>query len=203
MVIRLPPHRPGMRIGLYGGSFDPVHAGHRHVAETGLRRLGLDRVWWIVTPGNPLKSRRPASMATRLAAMRAAIRHPAMEVTDIDGAIGSRYTIETIRFLQRRCPGVRFVWIMGADSLEGFDRWRDWRGIARRIPIAVVDRPGFTLPGLASRMARTFAANRLLRGDSRSLPYRSAPAWVFLFGRRSNLSSTALRDKSSGSSKTR
>lgn len=195
-MIRLPPHPPGLRIGLYGGSFDPLHAGHRHVAETALRRLGLDRVWWIVTPGNPLKTRRPADRRARLAAMRGAIRHPAMRVTDIDAAIGTRYTIDTIRFLQRRCPGVRFVWIMGADSLSGFDRWRDWREIAARIPIAVIDRPGFTLPSLASRMARTFAASRLPGASARRLADRPAPAWVFLFGRRSTLSSTALRDSS-------
>lgn len=202
-MIRLPPNRPGLRIGLYGGSFDPVHAGHEHVAETALRRLGLDRVWWLVTPGNPLKTRRPTDMATRLADMRRTIRHPAMTVTDIDGAIGARYTIDTIRFLQRRCPDVRFVWIMGADSLQGFDRWRDWREIARRIPIAVVDRPGYTLGSLSSRMARAFAANRLPGAAARALPYQAAPAWVFLFGRRSTLSSTALRDKSSAEPSTR
>lgn len=195
-MIRLPPHRPGMRIGLYGGSFDPVHTGHRHVAEMALKRLGLDRVWWIVTPGNPLKSRRPSDRRARLSAMRAAIRHPAMEVTDIDAAIGTRYTIDTIRFLQKRCPGVRFVWVMGADSLHGFDHWRDWREIAQRIPIAVIDRPGYTLGALASRMARTFAAHRLPAESAGALARKKAPSWVFLFGRRSNLSSTALRNKS-------
>ena len=202
-MIRLPPCRPGLRVGLYGGSFDPIHDGHRHVAETAFRRLGLDRVWWLVTPGNPLKSRQPTAMPTRLAAMRAAIRHPAMQVTDIDAAIGTRYTVETIRFLQHRCPGVRFVWIMGADSLQGFDHWRDWREIARRIPIAVIDRPGYTLPGLASRMARTFAASRLPARAAGSLAYCHPPAWVFLFGRRSNLSSTALRDKTSRNARQR
>ena len=193
----LPPHRPGLRVGLYGGSFDPVHDGHRHVAETAFRRLRLDRVWWIVTPGNPLKTRAPADRLARLAAMRAAVRHPAMEVTDIDAAIGARYTIETIRYLQGHCPGVRFVWIMGADSLAGFDRWRDWREIARRVPLAVVDRPGFTLPALSSRTARTFAASRIDAAAADTLADREPPAWVFLFGRRSNLSSTALRIKSS------
>ncbi|WP_208111481.1 nicotinate-nucleotide adenylyltransferase [Enterovirga rhinocerotis] len=187
-----------MRIGLYGGSFDPPHAGHRHVAETALRRLDLDRVWWIVTPGNPLKERHPASLPERLAAMRAMVRHPAMEITDIDSAIGSRYTIDTIRYLVRRCPGVRFVWVMGADSLAGFHRWRDWRAIARLVPIAVVDRPGYTLGALHSRMARTFAAKRRPGGAAaRVFASSRAPAWVFLIGRRSNLSSTALRDKSS------
>ena len=185
-----------MRIGLYGGSFDPVHAGHRHVAETALKRLGLDRVWWIVTPGNPLKSRRPSDRRARLAAMGAQVRHPAMEVTDIDAAIGTRYTIDTIRFLRKRCPGVLFVWVMGADSLRGFDQWRYWREIARRIPIAVIDRPGYTLAALSSRMARTFAASRLPAESARGLARRTAPAWVFLFGRRSSLSSTALRNKS-------
>jgi nicotinate-nucleotide adenylyltransferase len=196
-VNTLPPHRPGLRVGLYGGSFDPVHDGHRHVAETAFRRLRLDRVWWIVTPGNPLKTRAPADRLARLAAMRAAVRHPAMEVTDIDAAIGARYTIETIRYLQGHCPGVRFVWIMGADSLAGFDRWRDWREIACRVPLAVVDRPGFTLPALSSRTARSFAASRIDAAAADTLADREPPAWVFLFGRRSNLSSTALRIKSS------
>lgn len=186
-----------MTIGLYGGTFDPIHDGHLHVARTALRRLGLDRLWWIVTPGNPLKTRRPAATESRLAAMREAVRHPAMAVTDIDTALGARYTVETVRILQRRCPGVRFVWVMGADSLAGFDRWRDWRELAGRLPIAVVDRPGFTLAALASRMARSYRHARIDPGHARSLARQAPPAWVFLFGRRSNLSSTDLRDKSS------
>lgn len=194
--LRLPPVRPGMRIGLYGGSFDPPHAGHRHVAVTALRRLGLDRVWWIVTPGNPLKAgRRPAERAIRLAAARRIARHPRMEVTDLDGEIGAVYTVDTIRYLGRRCPSVRFVWIMGADSLGGFHRWRAWREIAGRVPIAVVDRPGWSLRAVSSPAATALAGARSPLALAASLPGRVPPAWVFLYGPRSELSSTALRDK--------
>lgn len=195
--IRLPPYGPGMRIGLYGGSFDPAHAGHRHVAITALRRLRLDRVWWTVTPGNPLKDRsRLASRPERLAATRSVARHPRMAVTDIDGAIGAVFTVETLRFLLQRCPGVRFCWIMGADSLVGFHRWHSWREIAARVPFAVVDRPGWTLRASRSHAATTLAAARIPEAAAARLADRMPPAWVFLHGPRSGLSSTALRDKS-------
>ncbi|WP_375457812.1 nicotinate-nucleotide adenylyltransferase [uncultured Enterovirga sp.] len=185
-----------MRIGLYGGSFDPAHAGHRHVALTALRRLGLDRVWWTVTPGNPLKDRsRLASRPERLAATRDVARHPRMAVTDIDGAIGAVFTVDTLRFLLRRCPGVRFCWIMGADSLVGFHRWRSWREIASLVPFAVVDRPGWTLRAPHSPAAVALAEARLPEEVASDLVDRHAPAWTFLHGPRSTLSSTALRDK--------
>lgn len=195
--IRLPPNGPGMRIGLYGGSFDPAHAGHRHVAVTALRRLRLDRVWWTVTPGNPLKDRsRLASRPERLAHTGHVARHPRMAVTDIDGAIGAVFTVDTLRFLLRRCPGVRFCWIMGADSLGGFHRWRAWREIAARVPFAVVDRPGWTLRASRSPAARALAAARIPETEASRLAERAPPAWVFLHGPLSRLSSTALRDKS-------
>ncbi len=193
--VRLPPHTPGMRIGLYGGSFDPPHAGHLHVALTALRRLRLDRVWWIVTPGNPLKDRsRLGARADRLAATRAVARHPRMEVTDIDGAIGSVYTVQTLRFLVRRCPGIRFVWIMGADSLAGLHRWREWRTIASLVPIAVVDRPAWTVRAMRSRAGTALAQDRLGDGSAPVLANHAPPAWTFLYGPRSDLSSTILRD---------
>ncbi|MGA0597164.1 nicotinate-nucleotide adenylyltransferase [Enterovirga sp. CN4-39] len=192
-LIRLPPHAPGTRIGLYGGSFDPPHAGHRHVALLALRRVRLDRVWWIVGPGNPLKDRsRLPSPQERLEATRRIARHPRMEVTDFEAVLGARYTVETIRFLVRRCPGVRFVYILGADSFAGLHRWRAWREIASLVPIAVVDRPRWTLPALRGRAARTLEDDRVA---PRELPCRPAPAWAFVEGPRSNLSSTALRDK--------
>jgi nicotinate-nucleotide adenylyltransferase len=190
--VRLPPHAPGMRIGLYGGSFDPPHAGHRHVALTALRRLRLDAVWWLVTPGNPLKDRSHlAAESARLAATRVLARHPRMRVAT--GEIGAVYTVETIRYLLRRCPYLHFVWIMGADSLSGFHRWRAWREIARLVPLAVVDRPGWTIRALAAPAAGALAASRIDGADAARLPGREPPAWVFLYGPRSNLSSTALR----------
>ena len=197
VTVRLPASTRNMRIGLYGGSFDPAHSGHRLVAETALRRLRLDRVWWIVTPGNPLKQRGPvASRADRLAAARAMARHPAMDVTDVEGAISSTYTIDTLRFLIRRCPDVRFVWIMGADSLAGLHRWRSWRELASLVPFAVVDRPGWTLTALNSRASRVLAGARVRPADAPALADLKPPAWAFLTGPRSSLSSTTLRNKS-------
>lgn len=192
--VRLPPSGAGLRIGLYGGSFDPPHPGHRHVALMALRRLRLDRIWCLVSPGNPLKDRRHlAASAERLRAASMVLRHPRISVTDFETTIGARYTIETVAFLRRRCPGVAFVFILGADSFVSFDRWRDWRGIARLVPLAVVDRPGWTLPATASKAARALARSRISEADCSRLAAAEAPAWVFLHGRRSNLSSTALR----------
>ena len=194
--VRLPTSARNMRIGLYGGSFDPPHPGHRLVAETALRRLRLDRLWWIVTPANPLKQRGPvASRADRLAAARAIARHPAMDVTDVEGAIRSTYTIDTLRFLVRRCPDVRFVWIMGADSLAGLHRWRSWRELTSLVPFAVIDRPGWTLKALNSRASRILSGARVRPMDARALADLPPPAWTFLTGPRSPLSSTMLRNK--------
>ncbi len=123
-----------MRVGLYGGSFDPAHAGHLHVARTALKRLGLDRVVWLVSPGNPLKSTAPADLARRMASARALAREPRMTVSDAETRLGVRYTIDTVRALKARYPGVRFVWIMGADSLLGFHRWRGWTELSTRSP---------------------------------------------------------------------
>jgi nicotinate-nucleotide adenylyltransferase len=191
--LRLPPTAPGMRIGLYGGSFDPPHAGHRHVAAMALKRLGLDRVWWIVGPGNPLKDRsRLPSPRERLAATRRIAAHPRMVVTDFEAVLGARYTVETIRFLARRCPDVSFVYIVGADSFATFHRWRAWREIAALVPLAIIDRPGWTLRALGSSAARALRSRKVAPGV---ISERAPPAWAFLTGPRSNLSSTALRDK--------
>src|SRR6202049_1548159 len=142
--IVLPPNAPGMRIGLFGGTFDPAHAAHRAACLLALRRLGLDRVWWLVTPGNPLKDTKGlAPLAERLAAAQALAHHPRIDVTDLEAELGTAYTYETVSYLLRRCPGVHFVWIMGADNLRSFHRWQRWRGLAQLVPIAIVDR----LPG--------------------------------------------------------
>lgn len=193
-VARLPVFAPGMRIGLYGGSFNPPHAGHRLVAEQALSALRLDRLWWIVTPGNPLKNNNELPpQAERMAACRALMPDPRVAVTGFEAEIGTRYTYDTILYLKRRCPGVRFVWVMGADSLAGFHRWQKWRDIARMVPMAVVDRPGSTLRASASKAAQVLRRDRVDESDAVLLPRLRPPAWVFLYGRRSALSSTALR----------
>lgn len=191
---RLPPHAPGMAIGLYGGSFNPPHAAHRMVTLEALRRLRLDRVWWLVTPGNPLKSERElAPLDRRLAAAAELARHPGIAVTAIEAEIGTRYTIDTIRYLRQRCPGVRFAWLMGADNLAGFHRWQSWRAIAELVPIAVFDRPGYTWAALSSKLAVGLARCRLPERAAARLAGSTPPAWVFLHMRLSPLSSTALR----------
>lgn len=198
-MIRLPPHAPGMRIGLFGGSFNPPHEGHLHVGRMALTRLRLDHLWWLVTPGNPLKERRGlASLEERMDAARLLARHPRITVTDIETQLGVRYTIDTIRALRARCPGVHFVWIMGADGLAGFHRWRDWREIAQFVPIAVIDRPGLTLKSVRSPAAQWLERARIPETAAATLPARRPPAWVFLHGPRSTLSSTAIRKKQGG-----
>jgi nicotinate-nucleotide adenylyltransferase len=192
--VRLPPHAPGLKIGLFGGTFDPPHAAHRAACLIAMQRLGLDRVWWLVTPGNPLKDTRPlAPLAERIAAARKLAHHPRIVVTGVEAKIRTRYTYDTIRQLLARCPGVRFVWIMGADNLRSFHRWQKWRAIAELVPIAVVDRLGPSLYATAGTAGQALARFRLRESAARSLPRRRPPAWVFLHGLKSPLSSTALR----------
>jgi nicotinate-nucleotide adenylyltransferase len=197
LTARLPPHAPGLRIGLYGGSFNPPHAGHRHVSLRALKRLNLDRIWWLVTPGNPLKERDglPATAERVEAARRRLAVHPRIAVTGFEEAIGTRYTVDTLRVVVERCPAVRFVWIMGADNLAGFHRWRGWRDIAQLMPFAVVDRPGWTLRATRSRAALALAPWRIDETDAGLLAALDPPAWTFLHGPRSPLSSTGLREK--------
>jgi nicotinate-nucleotide adenylyltransferase len=190
----LPPNAPGMRIGLFGGTFDPPHAAHRAACLLALRRLDLDRVWWLVTPGNPLKDTKGlAPLATRVAAAQALAHHPRIDVTDLEAALGTPYTYETVSYLWRRCPGVHFVWIMGADNLRSFHRWQRWRGIAQLVPIAVVDRLGPSLYATGSAAAQALSRYRLPEAAARKLADHKPPAWIYLHGLKSPLSSTALR----------
>lgn len=199
----LPPHAPGMRIGLFGGTFDPPHHAHLAASLLALKRLRLDRVWWLVTPGNPLKNTSGlAPIAQRIAAARALTHHPRIDVTGLEAVIKTRYTYDTISWLIARCPGVRFVWIMGADNLRSFHRWQRWRDIARLVPIAVVDRLGPSLYAGASPAGQAFRHARIAEHDVPTLPDRKAPAWAFLHGLKSPLSSTALRALRRGGSGT-
>ena len=194
---KLPISAPGLRIGLLGGSFDPPHEGHRLASLLALRRLQLDRVWWLVSPGNPLKdTQHLAPLAVRMAAARRLAGHPRIDVTGVEAEIGVRYTADTIDYLQRRCPGVRFVWLMGSDNLASFHRWKGWRAIVRSVPIAVIDRPGSTLNAAHAMAAWFLAPYRLDESDGVLLAGRTPPAFVFLHGPRSAASSTKLRNGS-------
>ena len=186
----------GMKVGLYGGSFNPAHDGHAHVAETAKRRLGLDRVIWLVSPQNPLKrGQDTADLAERVAGVKALTQGPGMIVPDAETKLGSAYTVDTLRSLKARCPGVRFVWIMGADSLASFHRWKGWTDIMREVPVAVVSRPWISLKSRFSPAARRFAHARRPTQSAIRLAGSKTPAWAFLFGRFNFQSSTALRER--------
>jgi nicotinate-nucleotide adenylyltransferase len=192
--LRIPPHARGMRIGLFGGTFDPVHAAHRAACLIAMKRLRLDRVWWLVTPGNPLKDTHGlAPLAARVVAARALADHPRIDVTDLEAQLGTHYTYATLRYLIRRCPQVHFVWIMGADNLRSFHRWQRWRDIANLVPFAVVDRLGPSLYASAGVAGQALAHARLPETAALTLPGRRPPAWIYLHGLKSPLSSTALR----------
>jgi nicotinate-nucleotide adenylyltransferase len=202
--LRPPFAADGMRIGLLGGSFNPPHAAHRLISETALKRLRLARVWWIVTPGNPLKEHRElAPLAERIRLARKLARDPRIEVTAFEAALGSAYTAQTLAYLRQRYPRVRFVWLMGADNLASFHRWKDWRTIFETMPIAVEDRPGWRYRALASPAASRFAGRRIPESGAAMLPDLAPPAWCFLSGPLSKLSSTALRAAPAGHGKAR
>jgi nicotinate-nucleotide adenylyltransferase len=191
---QMPLAYPGQRIGLMGGTFNPPHAGHAVCAVTALRRLRLDQLWWMVTPGNPLKDQDGLPpLADRLAASQRFASDPRIKVTGFEAALGTPYTYETLRYVTRRFPGVRFVWVMGADNLAGFDRWQRWQDIARLVPMAVVDRPGWRLRALASPAAQSLARFRVPENLASQLPTMAPPAWTLLSTRLSEASSTALR----------
>ncbi|HZZ61535.1 MAG TPA: nicotinate-nucleotide adenylyltransferase [Roseiarcus sp.] len=183
-----------MRIGLLGGSFNPPHRGHALVTRIALTRLRLDRVWWLVTPGNPLKPQADlAAVHARVEAARGLIAGPRVAVTDIEAQIGARHTCDTLAWLARRAAKVRFVWIMGADNLRQFHLWRHWRDIADLVPIAVVDRPGSTLKATSSRAAVALGPWRVSETEAARFADLRPPALLFLHGPRSELSSTVLR----------
>ena len=185
---------PGQTIGLLGGSFNPPHEGHALISRIAFKRLGLDRVWWLVTPGNPLKDKSDlASLEARLNAAEALAPPRVVTVTGLEAGLPTTFTAATLTHLLARNPGVNFVWLMGADNLAGFHRWQNWRRIAAMVPVAVIDRPGATHRALRSPAGVALARWRLPEAQARALAAARPPAWVFLHGRRSDLSSTALR----------
>ena len=180
-------------IGILGGSFDPAHAGHVALTRNALMRFGLDGVWWMVSPGNPLKSNGPAPMDQRIAQARVIMDHPRVTITDIEARLGTRYTADTLRALMHRYPRVNFVWLMGADNLHQFDQWRDWRWIMDHVPIGILARPASRLAPLSAKAARIYAHARLPARASQHLASGPAPRWCYINMPLSDLSSSALR----------
>jgi nicotinate-nucleotide adenylyltransferase len=194
--LRIPHAERGNRIGLFGGSFNPPHSGHRLVADIALKRLGLDQLWWLVTPGNPLKDHSGlADLDTRVAKVTQLARHPAMRVSALEAGLGSSFSARTIARLRAVRPGLSFVWIMGADNLAGFHRWQNWRGIMESVPVAVVDRPGATLSAMSAPAAQAFARHRWPEAEAGRIATAQPPAWVFLHGPRDPASSTDIRQR--------
>ena len=195
----VPPTARGMRIGLLGGSFNPPHLGHLHVAQTALERLRLDKLWILVTPGNPLKATAglPA-LERRIAAARRLMDDPRIVITAFEAAFGSPYTWRTVERLVAMRPDVHFVWVMGADNLASFHRWQQWRRIASAMPMAIVDRPGAGMTPLSAPAAQALVDYRVAETGAIDLALMRAPAWAFLHGPRNALSSTELRRRGIG-----
>lgn len=190
----LPSHGAGQAIGLLGGSFNPPHAGHLHITELALKRLKLDAVWWLVSPGNPLKEHGDlAPFDERVRRACEIADHPRIRISAIESQIGENYTADTLAYVVSRAPDTRFVWLMGADGLANFHRWRAWQRIAALMPLGIIDRPGWMLQALASPAARRLAQYRRDEANAPCLARMRPPGWLLLFGPRSELSSTAMR----------
>ncbi|WP_415183049.1 nicotinate-nucleotide adenylyltransferase [Phaeovulum sp.] len=184
---------PGMTIGLLGGSFDPAHEGHAMITREALKRFGLDRVWWLVSPGNPLKAHGPAPLRERIASARAVMTDPRVVITGVEAELGTRYTTQTLERLIRLYPGVRFVWLMGADNLVQFHRWDRWQKILRMVPVGILARPGMRIAARRSKAASIFAGARLSAEQAPLLPGRPPPAWCFVNVPMLDLSSSSIR----------
>lgn len=185
---------PRMRIGLLGGSFNPAHETHRALSLLALRRLKLDRVWWLVSPGNPLKDPKDLKpLKERMKHAKAVADHPRIDVTAIEALLHTRFTFDTVASLTNQYKDTRFVFLMGADNLAQLHRWRRWRELAKLVPLAVVDRAGWSLRALSSPAAIALSQSRIPEDMAASLASSTAPSWVFLHGLKSSLSSTKLR----------
>ena len=183
----------GQTVGLLGGSFDPPHAGHAHITREALKRFKLDQVWWLVSPGNPLKTNGPAPMARRMAAARDVMDHPRVRISDFEAKIGTRYTAQTLRALMLRYPATRFVWLMGADNLVQFHHWQDWQWIMTNVPVGVIARPGDRISARTSVAANRFERFRLPARYAGLLARSEPPAWCFVNAPMVDMSSTQIR----------
>lgn len=191
----LPYARAGQAIGLLGGSFDPAHAGHVHITQEALRRFGLDRVWWLVSPGNLLKANGPAPMARRMAMAKSVMQHPKVTVTDVEAHLGTRATADTLMAMRKVYPGVRFVWLMGADNLAQFHHWHNWRSIMTSVPVGVLARPGDRISARTSVAAQIYSHCRISGQASHLLARSDPPAWCFVNVPMVDHSSTAIRNR--------
>jgi len=192
----MPAAGDGARIGLFGGSFNPPHEGHLNLCDLALKKLELDQIWWIVTPGNPLKSHSELrSLEERLQLSHEIVSHPKIKITCFEAKYKTRYTADTLRIVKQKRPRQKFVWLMGADNLADLHRWQEWRKIVQMMPLAVIDRPGSTLSSRSARAALFLSRCRLDEEDLRLLVTRKPPVWAFLHGPRNSLSSTQLRLK--------
>lgn len=189
----MPLARRGQAIGLLGGSFDPPHMGHVHISHEALKRFGLDQVWWLVSPGNPLKANGPAPIARRIEAARALLHHPRIHVSDLEAQANTRYTAQTLEILHRLRPDLHFVWLMGADNLAQFHRWQDWQSIMRTTPVGVLARPGLRTAARSSKAAKVFAHARLPGRQSQRLLQFEAPIWCLVNVPMMAISSSGLR----------
>jgi nicotinate-nucleotide adenylyltransferase len=193
-MLKLPPFGQGQRIGLFGGSFNPAHAGHRMVALYAIKRLKLDWVWWLVSPQNPLKdTKETGEYSARFAHTKRVANHPRFKVTDLEKQIHSRNTAQTLSALKQAMTKAHFVWIMGADSFADLDRWHDWNHIVETLPIAVLARPGYSVRALGGQAAIRYRNHRISNEQSGLLATRKSPAWVFISMPLRSESSTAIR----------
>lgn len=184
----------GLAVGLLGGSFNPAHAAHRHISLEALRRLGLDEVWWLVSPQNPLKEMTDmAPLEDRLARARTVAVHPRIRMLDVERRLGTRYTADTLTALQTLLPATRLVWLMGADNLLNFHLWRDWEAIFHAVPVAIFDRAPYSIRAAFTKAAERFRRYRIGEGQARRLADKQPPAWVYAHCPRHPLSATAIR----------
>ncbi len=194
--VRPPLIASGQRIGILGGSFNPPHQGHLNISTMALKKLELDRIWWLVTPGNPIKSQQNLmDLRQRIDAATELSNHPRIDVTAFEASLPTNYTADTLTFLKRRFPSVDFVWLMGADNLATFHKWQKWHTIFETMPIAVFDRPGFRFKALSSPAAQTYKSRRITNRHAIRLAHQYPPAWQFITLPLSHLSSTELRKK--------
>ena len=183
-------------IGLMGGSFNPAHSGHRLISELAIKRLGLNKVWWLVSPQNPLKS--SAGMASIKERVQNAVkisRNPRIKVMTVESSLNTQYTVDLLKILSKRFSSARFIWIMGADNLLQFSEWKNWEEITTLVRIAIFDRPRFSLKSLVADMPRRFSGNRLREREGLLLKYKKPPAWIFFHSNLNHISATKIRSQ--------